>query len=328
MRLGIRFDGFSPVTDCVDVARRAEEAGASHVWMAEHLGYREALVSSTAFLTATSRAFVVPTAVSPYLWHPTPTAMSLATLAELGPGRIGVAVGVGNPLFLEESGKPLTRPIRAVREYTECLRALWQGEAVRYAGEMFQLAGARLAFRPPAPIPIYVAAMGDQMLALTGRMADGVVLSGGLAVPFVARCLSIIDAAATSAGRAPADIRKAAFLYFSVSRDGREAVEYLRRKLAFLFRNRLMAANIASSGIPIDHEAIIDAVKRRDLDAAARLVPDEAVEAFTAGGTPERCRKRLEAYVGAGLTEPVIEITGSPGNRALALDVVREMSGR
>jgi 5,10-methylenetetrahydromethanopterin reductase len=254
--------------------------------------------------------------------------MSLATLAEVAPGRVGIAVGVGNPLFLEECGQSLTRPIRAVREYIECLRALWQGEPVHYPGQIFRLAGARLAFRPPAPIPVYVAATGDQMLALTGRIADGVVLSGGLAVPFVARCLAIVDDAARSAGRAAADVRKAGFLYCSVSRDGREAVEYLRRRLAFLFRNRLMDANIASSGIPIDHDAIIDAVKRRDLDAAARLVPEEAVDAFTAGGTPARCRERVEAYVGAGLTEPVIEITGSPENRELALDVVREISGR
>lgn len=52
------------------------------------------------------------------------------------------------------------------------------------------------------------------------------------------------------------------------------------------------------------------------------------MDAFTAGGTPARCRERLETYVGAGLTEPVIEITGSPDNRDLALDVVREITGR
>jgi 5,10-methylenetetrahydromethanopterin reductase len=57
-------------------------------------------------------------------------------------------------------------------------------------------------------------------------------------------------------------------------------------------------------------------------------VPDDAVEAFTVGGTPAHCRQRLEAYVRAGLTEPVIEITGSPEDRALALDVVHEASGR
>jgi 5,10-methylenetetrahydromethanopterin reductase len=326
MRLGIRFDGFSPTSDSLEVVRRAEGAGASHVWMAEHLGYREALVSAMAYLMATTRATVIPTAVSPYLWHPMPTAMSLATMAELAPGRVGVAVGVGNPLFLEESGVQIARPIRAVREYIECLRALWMGEPVHYQGEMFRLAGARLAFRPSEPVLVYIAAMGDQMLGLTGRIGDGVVLSAGLAVPFVGRCLALIDEAARGAGRDPAAVRKAGFLYFSVSEDGRAAVEYLRRKLAFLFRNRHMAANIRASGIPIDHDAIIDAVKRRDLDAAARLVPDEAVEAFAVGGTPRQCAARLAAYADAGLTEPVIEITGTPENRARGLAIVRAVT--
>ncbi len=327
MRLGIRFDGFSPASDSIEVVRQAEAAGASHVWMAEHLGYREALVSSMAYLMASTRAFVVPTAVSPYLWHPTPTAMSLATLAEFAPGRVGVAVGVGNPLFLEESGTRIVKPIRAVREYIECLRLLWSGEPVQYQGEMFTLAGARLGFRPPEAIPVYVAAMGDQMLALTGRIADGVVLSGGLSVPFVVRCLAIIDEAAQAAGRLADSVRKAGFLYFSVSEDGREAIEYLRGKLAFLFRNRHMEANIRASGLPIDHDAVIDAVKRRDLDGAARLVPDDAVEAFAVGGTPRQCRARLEAYVRAGLSEPVIEISGTPVNRARGLAIVRDVTG-
>jgi alkanesulfonate monooxygenase SsuD/methylene tetrahydromethanopterin reductase-like flavin-dependent oxidoreductase (luciferase family) len=121
-------------------------------------------------------------------------------------------------------------------------------------------------------------------------------------------------------------VRKAGFLYFSVSENGREAVEYLRRRLAFLFRNRHMAANIRASGIRIDHEAIIDAVKRRDLDLAARLVPDEAVEAFAVGGTPAQCARRLEAYAAAGLNEPVIEITGTPENRARGLAIVRALA--
>jgi alkanesulfonate monooxygenase SsuD/methylene tetrahydromethanopterin reductase-like flavin-dependent oxidoreductase (luciferase family) len=56
-------------------------------------------------------------------------------------------------------------------------------------------------------------------------------------------------------------------------------------------------------------------------------VPDEAVEAFAVGGTPPQCRARLEAYVHAGLTEPVIEITGTPVNRARGLAIVRDVTG-
>ena len=66
---------------------------------------------------------------------------------------------------------------------------------------------------------------------------------------------------------------------------------------------------------------------RRDMPTATRLVSDDAVEAFTVAGTPAACRRRLEAFVGAGLREPVLVITGSPAHRAQALDLAREFTG-
>ena len=268
---------------------------------------------------------MIPTAVSPYLWHPTPTAMSLATLADVAPGRVGIAVGVGNPLFLGESGVEPVRPLRAVREFVECLRALWTGEAVIYDGDFFRLAGARMSFSPSHPIPIYIAATGPQMLRLTGRIADG------CAVRRAHRPACEVQPrtdrrGARAAGRDPAEVRNAAFLYFSVSADGREAVDFLRGRLAFLFRNRAMADNIRSSGLPIDHEAIVAAVAERDMDTAKSLVPDDAVDAFAVGGTVRNCRNRLAAYLATGVTEPVIQISGSPESRALAFRVLREFA--
>lgn len=324
--IGIRFDGFDSLTDSLEVVRAAEAAGADRIWMAEHMGYREAVVACMAYAMSTKTATVIPTAVSPYLWHPTPTAMALATLTDVAPGRVGVAIGVGNPLFLGESGIEPVKPVRAVREFVECLRALWTGDAVSYDGAFFRLAGARMSFSPPGPIPVYIAATREQMLRLTGRIGDGVVLSGGLTLAHVRYSLGQVADGARAAGRDPAQIRNAAFLYFSVSADGREAVDFLRGRLAFLFRNRTMADNIRSSGLPIDHEAIMAAVARRDMEGAKRLVPDDAVDAFAVGGTPANCRDRLAAYLETGVTEPVIQISGAPEGRALALDVLREFA--
>jgi 5,10-methylenetetrahydromethanopterin reductase len=326
VRIGVSFDGFAPLGEAVDIARRAVEAGAASLWMAEHLGYREAIVSCLAFALATERATVVPTAVSPYVMHPTPTAMALATMAEAAPGRVALAVGIGNPLFLQESGVTVDRPVRAVREFVEALRALWAGEPVHREAMLFRLAGARLAFRPPAPIPVYLAPMKEQMLRLAGRMADGVVLSAGLSPGFVAHSLALVAAGAREAGRDAARLRQAGYLYVLVSRDERQAIDTVRAKLGFLFRNRAFDENIAHSGLPIDQPAIIDAVSRRDLEAATRLVPDEAVEAFAVCGAPARCRKRLEAYLAAGLDEPVLVMAGRPQDRALGLQLVREFA--
>jgi 5,10-methylenetetrahydromethanopterin reductase len=323
IQVGVAFDGMLPLPEAVEVARQAEAAGVHSLWVAEHMGYRESTLSAMAFLAATRQATVVPTAISPYVRNPTIAAMAGATLAEAGPGRAALCVGLGNPLFLQESGVTPERPVRAVAEYLECLRALWTGEAVRYDGQIFRLAGARLGFRLPSPVPIYVAAIKEQMLRLAGRAGDGVALSAGITPEYTAASLSVVAEGARAAGRDPASVRAAGYLLVAVSPDGREAIEACRAKLAFLLRNKFLADNVRRSGLPVDQGAIIAAVARRDMAAATRLVSDDAVEAFTVAGTPAACRARLEAFVRAGLREPVLAITGSPVHRPLALDLAR-----
>jgi 5,10-methylenetetrahydromethanopterin reductase len=328
LRLGMRFDGFDPVGETIEVAAQAEAAGANTIWMAEHLGYREAAVSCMAFLQKTSRAMVCPTAVMPYLWHPMPTAMQFATMAELAPGRVGICISVGNLLNLRESGieKP-EKPVRVIREYVEALRALWAGETVDQEGLIWQLRGARLAFTPPEEIPIFIASTGPQILGLAGRIADGVLYSGGLSLASIKQGAAYAEAGLAKAGRDPSTFRRAGFVYFACSEDGTTAIESNRRKIAFLFRNSAQAANIASVDAQIDHEAIIDLVKQRKLDEAAKLIPPDAVPLFTVAGTPKQCRDQLQAYIDAGVDEPVIEVSGSAEEQRLALDVIREFTG-
>jgi 5,10-methylenetetrahydromethanopterin reductase len=324
VRIGVSFDGFSPLRESVAFAKEAEEAGAASLWMAEHLGYREAILSAMACAAATKRTMVFPTAVSPYLRHPMAVAMAMATLAEAAPGRTGIAVGVGNPLFLQESGILLEKPLRVVREYVECLKALWTGEPVHSDGGTFRLAGARMAFRPPEPVPVYLAPIREGMLRLAGRAADGVVLSSGITVEYTVRSLALVAEGAKEAGRDPASVQPASYLMTSVSREKNTAYAAVRTKLAFLLRNKYLEENIRASGITFDQGAIIRAVARRDLEEASRLVPDEAIEAFTVSGAPRDCLDRMEAYRKAGLDELVLVMTGAPGDRKLALTLIKE----
>ena len=326
LNIGVSFDGFAATSEALSLARQAVAAGARSLWVAEHLGYREAITTCAAFSSISGGAILVPTAVSPYLWHPTPTAMSLATLDELSPNATALAIGVGNPLFLQESGETLDKPIRVVRQFIEALRQLWTGEPVHMEGDLFRLAGARLAFRPN-PIPIYIAAMGPDMLRLSGRIADGVVLSAGLSVQSVQRSLAVCTAAASDKGRDLETFRRAGYIFFATSEDGAEAIDAARVKLAFVLRNKFLAENVRESGIAIDQPAIIDAIARRDLAAAAALVPDEAVDMFAIAGTPAHCTRRLLDFIEAGLNEPVLNILGSAPNCDLALDVLRTVLG-
>jgi len=326
MRVGVFFDGFSSTAEMIEIARRAEAAGAASLWFAQHMGYRDALVWATAAAQATRAVALVPTAISPYLWPPLPVAMATATLGEIAPGRVRLAVSVGNLLNLGESGADPVAPIRVMREYIETLRALHDGEAVRREGRVFRLRGAKMAFDAGPRYPLYLASTGPQMLRLAGEIADGVLLSAGLTLASCRACLAYAQAGL--AGRGPAALHKAAFINFQASRDGAAAKAAVLRKLAFLFRSRGHAENIRSSGLDIDHEKIIQCLSAHDLDAATRLMPAAAANLFAVAGTPAECSERLAEYLAVGLDEPVIEVGGSAEERALALDVVRDVSRR
>jgi 5,10-methylenetetrahydromethanopterin reductase len=326
--VGVFFDGFSSTAEMLEVCREAEIAGASSLWFAQHMGYRDAIVWATTAASVTRRVALVPTAISPYLWPPLPTAMAIATLGEFAPDRVILNVSVGNLLNLSESGIEPLHPITVMRDYVEALRALWSGTPVNREGKLHKLRGAKMAFEQGRGYPIYIASTGPQMLKLAGEISDGVLLSAGLTLAATRRCLEFASAGAKAKNRDPTSFRKCSFINFNVSRDGATARAVILRKLAFLFRSRGHADNIKSSNLDIDHQGIIAAHARHDFDGAVKLLPVEAANVFAVAGTPMECRTRLEEYLSVGLDEPVIEVSGNAEERKLALDVVREIARR
>jgi 5,10-methylenetetrahydromethanopterin reductase len=323
LQIGISFDGFSPYQEAVIFAQESVSSGASSLWMADHLGYREAILSCLGLALATSDVFVVPTALSPYLRHPVPTAMQMATLAEAAPGRAALAVGIGNPLFLGEAGETIEKPVRVMREFVQALRSLWAGEPVRQEALRFRLNGSRMMFKPPQPIPIFLAPMREQMLQLAGKIADGVVLSAGLSTQSVRWSLDQVQAGMTAAKRTGAGFRSAGYISFMAAREKKHAVDTVRQKLAFLLRNQFMAENLQRSGIPINHSAIIEAMSKRDFATATKLVPDDAVEIFAIAGTVQECCDRLHAFGEAGLQDAVLLLAGTLEDQRYGLEVLR-----
>jgi len=240
MAVGVFFDGFSSTAEMLEVCREAELAGASSLWFAQHMGYREAVVSATAAASVTQSATLVPVAISPYLWPPLPVAMAISTLGEFARGRVILNVSVGNILNLSESGVEPVKPIRIMREYVEALRALWAGKPVTYEGTLHKLRGAKMVFDQGRQYPIYVASTGPQMLKLAGEIADGVLLSAGLTLASTRRCLDFAQEGVKAKGRDPAAVRTCSLINCKISQDGTAAKAAMLRKLAFLFRSRGM----------------------------------------------------------------------------------------
>jgi alkanesulfonate monooxygenase SsuD/methylene tetrahydromethanopterin reductase-like flavin-dependent oxidoreductase (luciferase family) len=101
---------------------------------------------------------------------------------------------------------------RGLREAVTILRGLWRDPSFTYEGRVYRTEDAQA---PPAPergtIPIWIGALGPQMMAYTGRVADGWLKNRGWPASLAEfqGLVAQLDAGAERAGRDPATIRRA-----------------------------------------------------------------------------------------------------------------------
>jgi alkanesulfonate monooxygenase SsuD/methylene tetrahydromethanopterin reductase-like flavin-dependent oxidoreductase (luciferase family) len=106
------------------------------------------------------------------------TAMELATLARLFPGRLKPGVGHGVLDWMAQVGARAQSPMTLLQEYVSALRELLHGQIVTTAGRYVQLDNVRLDWPPEDVPPLLVGAVGPRTVELAGRLGDGVILTG------------------------------------------------------------------------------------------------------------------------------------------------------
>jgi probable F420-dependent oxidoreductase len=201
MDIGVVFQCDPPASTVVDLARKAESAGFSHVWTFDsHLLWQEPFVIYSQILAQTSRVVVGPMVTNPGTRDWTVTASLFATLNEMYGDRTICGIGRGDSAL-----RTLGLPPNTLKELGECvhvIRELVAGRPVTYRGNEVRLPWVR----PGTELPVWVAAYGPKALALTGEVGDGYILQ--LADPDIAAwMIGSVRAAAEKAGRDPAAIK-------------------------------------------------------------------------------------------------------------------------
>ena len=107
------------------------------------------------------------------------TAMELATLARLFPGRLTAGIGHGVLDWMGQVGARAESPLTLLREYTAALTALLRGETVTVHGRYVQLTDVALDWPPAVVPPLLVGGVRPRTVALAGELADGVIISSG-----------------------------------------------------------------------------------------------------------------------------------------------------
>jgi len=182
------------------LTRHAEAAGFSYGWLFDsHVLWRDPYPLLTLMAGATERMRLGTCVTNPGTREPTVTASVLATLDELSGGRMDLGIGRGDSARRVLGKAPIT--MAGTEEAIRVIRALVGGEAIEYEG-------TELLFPWTSgwTLPVWVAGYGPMALAMTGRVADGLILQ--LADPDLIRWfVAQVREAAVVAGRDPASIR-------------------------------------------------------------------------------------------------------------------------
>ncbi len=312
-----------PIREGMELARYAEAKGFDAVWQAESRLVREATVPMASFLAVTERIKVGSGVVNNWTRNPALLASTFATLDDLAPGRVVLGIGAWWDPLASKVGIERTRPLVAMRETIEAVRALLNNETVTYHGEFVDFDGVELDYvhqeRRPKDVPIYLGATGMKMMELAGEIADGVVLNYLVSPAYNTEAMEHLAAGAARAGRSVDDLDRPQLVVCSLDDDRRAALDGARMLVTQYLGQQphIMKA----SGVP---ESVLDDVgtvltwpaTHEQVVEAAKLVPDEIVQMISASGTADECRDKVSEYIESGCTCPILYPLG-PDVRAM-----------
>ncbi|MFL4906736.1 LLM class flavin-dependent oxidoreductase [Streptomyces sp. MMS24-I2-30] len=235
------------------VARLADAAGLEQLWLWEDC-FREGGISTAAAALAWTERVRIGVGLLPVpLRNVAITAMEVAALHRMFPGRPVVGVGHGVQEWMGQVGVRAESPMTLLREHLEALRALLRGERLNVEGRYVKLDDVALDWPPETAVDVFAGATGPRTLRLTGEAADGTILTSDTSPDGVRRARQLIDEGRTAAGRSgPHQV-----VVYLLTATGADAAARVRAELAA--RGARAGTDVGVAG---DAAAVADAVRQ------------------------------------------------------------------
>lgn len=202
MKLGIqRSGGFGNIADVLVDASTAEQQGFASYWLPRVDTQLDSLIAISVAGQVTSTIELGAGIVPAWTQHPLTLGQSALSASSATQGRLSLGIGVVSKASVEHTwGIPYEHPLTYMREYAEILRQVLRNQPVDYSGKILT-ARAPAVLPGAAEPPLYMAALGEQMLKLAGSQSDGATLflTGPRTIETHSR--PILMAAAEAAGR-------------------------------------------------------------------------------------------------------------------------------
>ncbi len=324
-RVALYLQDAHDLRDGIKYAQYAESKGFTEVWQAESRLVRDAIVPMAAFAATTSKVKIGSGVINNWTRNIGLLAATFLTLDDLAPNRIICGIGAWWDPLAKNVGIERRKPLLAMRETIEVMRRLLRMENVTFHGEFHHVTGIELDVvhgrREPRNVPIYIGATGDQMMEMTGEIADGCVMNYCVAPEYNEKALELLEKGAKKAGRKIEDIDRPQLIVCSVDEDHDKAIEYTKELLCQYLAQQphiAKASNVSSEVINNIQSTLGWPATKEQINKAKHFVPDELVHKITASGTPAEARTKVAEYTKRGCTCPILYPVG--GNFKLLID--------
>ena len=156
-------------------AQALEARGVATLWLPNIFGLDA--ITTLAIAGRETKTIELGTAVVPtYPRHPIAMAQQALTAGAASNGRFTLGLGLSHKIVIEDlMGLSYASPVRHMREYLTVLQELLAGRPAKFEGKEYRV---NLGLQVPGakPVPVLIAALGEQMLRVCGRLADGTIL--------------------------------------------------------------------------------------------------------------------------------------------------------
>lgn len=300
MRWGISvpIEGLS-LADHEAFYREAEELGYTEFWSSE--ADQEPLVPLALAAIWTKQATLGSAIVGAFSRGPAVMAMGAAAIAEAAPGRFILGIGAGSSINVERwNGLPFARPLKRVEEVVAVARQALDGQQANVQGETLTVSGFRLGRPPRERVPIYVAALRENMVRLAARVSDGVIINW-LSAEDAGHVVKVARDEARKAGKDPDSLDIVARLFVCVTDDPEAARERFRRAITGylnvpVYRKFHQWLGRGEALRPMNE--LWDAGDRKGALAA---VPGKAIDELAVIGSADECRAHILRYYENGV---------------------------
>jgi 5,10-methylenetetrahydromethanopterin reductase len=317
-RVALYLQDAHPLQDAIRYVQHAESRGFEAVWQAESRLVRDAIVPMAAFAATTSRIKIGSGVINNWTRNAAIIAATFLTLDDLAPDRIICGIGAWWDPLAKKVGIDRRKPLLAMREVVEVVRRLLNRERVTFHGEFVDIDDIELDVvhgrKEPRNVPIYIGATGPQMMALTGEIADGVVLNYLVSPRYNEAAMQQLETGAKLAGRTVYNIDRPQLVVCSVDHDRKKALD-ASRKLVTQYLGQQphigKASGVKQELLDEIGQVLTWPATEEQVMEAMKLVPDDVVQMITASGTPDEVKRKVREYVQYGATCPILYPLGS-----------------